>query len=175
MAVTGLTLTAMGQGSLLATWGTTLGGTPTFYILVNGELVGTTTAQEWLIAGRAGEQVVVEVFDASGYTATAVPSSGLTLCWYDLAAASSYRIDRWSGTAWVETARVAAEKWFYVWRTGELEDGSAERWRVVPLGADGSSEGEAVEFKRVVVRRPDAPAVDYAYDDETGKVTVSAS
>jgi hypothetical protein len=89
-----------------------------------------------------------------------------------------YRIDqRAGGGDWQAAGTVArdGEAWSYQWTTGRLDDLTEYEWRVVPVDLAGN-DGEPVATEvQVVVRVPDAPLFDIAFDEETGRVEYEAA
>jgi len=89
-----------------------------------------------------------------------------------------YRVEQQAdGGDWDLVATVAhdARAWSYEHRTGRLDDLTEYEWRVVPVDLAGN-DGEPVATEvQVVVRVPDAPLFDIAFDEETGRVEYEAA
>lgn len=173
MAVTITTDTQVGPTDWLWEWSSDLGGTPTYYLYVDGVLVATTTRPWYQVSLTPGEQVQFEVLDTDDLPTPAYPSR-VWLMWDAVTDAATYRIDRWDGDSWepVQTVTPAFGQTYFRVATAVLEDGVTHRYRVVPIAGDGN-EGTAREYVIPVVRRPDPPDVAYTYDADTGEIVVS--
>lgn len=156
MAVT-ITVTRIGRQSWRLDWSSDLGGTPVFYVYVDGILAETTTRTWRQFDVAAGEQLNVEVLDDSG-TAPQPGYPGRPIVgWQPVSGAASYRVDRYEGGEWVEkhTVQDLGQSWF--WVQGEyLADDTVHQYRVMALDA-GGIEGTVKEFDVHMVRRPDPP------------------
>lgn len=177
MAVTQSPPEQIGATSWRFSWASDL-ESPTFYVYVDGVLSQVTDATEMILAVEAGASVFVEVFDGSGDTPSVVYSGYARLCWYpatDMDAAEYVIELRSGGGDWEEVDRVISDgRGFYSWRSGWLDDETLYVWRVRALHASGNY-GTAVVLPWLSVRYPDTPAVEYAWSDETGALTISAA
>lgn len=171
MAVTFTADTWRGPNTRYFAWESDLGGTPTFYLYLDGLLLGSTTRTWKQLTVAPGEQVQFEVLDSpSAVPEAAYPGRGL-LTWLPSTGAKKYRIDEHVASAWTQRALVTpiiGQTWFS-WQSRFLEDGQAHQFRVVPLG-DNSLEGTARNFTIDMVRRPDPPSFTAAWS--AGTITV---
>jgi len=162
--------------SWIIVWSSDLGGTPTFYVYQDGVLVNTTVDTEMVFMAELGECPLVEILDdADAVPMTAYPGR-LTLAWYATAAPTGtdhYKIEEYVDAAWVIRANVREiSAGYYKWKTRFLEDSTSHQFKITPVGVNGN-DGAATTLVCLMVRHPNPPAVDYVYDDGTGKVTVS--
>ncbi len=155
----------------------------------DGEYVGPTVQPQW------GQPVdlnsVVEVvciatryadYDPLANEPRSYPAE-ITIEWNtaeDDSDVDYYRIDRATGEspgAYTEIGRKPRTgAWTYTFRTAPLTDLIWHWLRVTPVGLNGN-DGTALLFTPTTqhVRRPDAPDLDTAFDDDTQKLTWSAA
>jgi hypothetical protein len=146
---------------------------PTFYIYQDGLLVDTTKATTRVLSVPAGESLVVEVLDDPAIKPEAAFPGRLTLGWYSVANAASYRIEEYVSSSWVQRKRVVESgRGYYQWKTRWLEDSTVHQFRVVPVGTNGN-DGDPLVFSVLMVRHPDPPDVSYSYSAATQTVTIS--
>lgn len=126
------------------------------------------------------QQHIIDVVEGTNAPAGVYPAR-VTLGWYRVDGAHSYRIDEYDqdATEWVERdrlpdtyARRGRYTWWYSWESRRLEDGTEHQFRVVPEG-ELQTPGAVSSLQALVVRHPDPPAVEYSYDADTQKLTVS--
>jgi hypothetical protein len=170
MAVTIESTTQVG-GAIEVIWSSDL-PTPTFYIYVNGELAAQTDQTRYTIPASPDEQVFIEIFDDPDAEPTPVYEGRAELCWYRVEGAESYRVDERVGGAWVEQGMVVSLDWFNAWRTRYLEDSQMHHFRIVPVVQ--GNDMEAVSAFHFIVRYPDVPAQNFAYNGSVLRtVTIS--
>jgi hypothetical protein len=162
-----------GPSTFRLTWDST--GADTYYLWRDGELVGTTGLLEWYVQTADSEPAIVQVFDqATDVPGPAYPSQ-IVLCWDETPDTAYYRVERWSGSAWVELTRVEdTHQGAYLWRSEVLADGTAYQYRVTAIGTNGQA-GDSLEMHGMLVRHPDPPAVTWTYDPDTGTVEIAAA
>lgn len=152
-----------------------LGGTPIFYIYIDGTLVAETTHTEYEVSVNVDESYVVEILDVAGQIPMQVFPGKQRLNWFGFTEdVEYYRIDEYVDAAWVERKRKKENGGYISFTSRFLEDGATHTFRVVPVGTDGN-EGTAKQFAVLMVRHPDVPDVGYTYDGGTNKITISES
>ena len=113
------------------TWSSDLGGSPTFYVYVDGTLSFPTQETTGRFTADYGVYPVVEVLDDS----TAAPSTAFParvfLSWNTVAGTDYYLIEEDIATVWTERARIRDEgQSFFKWLTRALEDVTSHDFRV---------------------------------------------
>ena len=147
---------------------------PTFYLYLDGSFVTATQDTEWEFDVAEGDSPVVDIFDDPDTAPEYARSGRLVLCWEGVSDTASYLVEEWVVDTWVERGSVlATTAAWYVFRTRYLEDSTTHLHRVTPIGVNGNT-GTSVEFSTLLVRVPDVPAVEFAYDPNTGKMTAAA-
>lgn len=146
---------------------------PTFYVYINGTLVSITTATSQLVTVRPGTYAVVEVFDDALDAPSEQWPDNVLLSWTGLPDVAHYRVEQYISSTWTEVDKVYPNvKESYLYRSASLADVTTHQFRVIAVGANGE-ESNARTWSILMVRRPDTPELDYAYDDETNTVTLS--
>ena len=175
MAVTFNQPVRIGQRSWRVSW-TSDASDPTYYVYRDGALVQQSAAASIVLALEPGEQLWLEVYDAAPTDRPRYFAAAVRLQWQRCSVEVDYfRVDQYVGSSWVELQRIPDEGLEYVaFVTPQLADDTVHQFRMVPVGLDGNA-GTAITFDHHMVRRPDVPAVGYAYDDETGELTISAA
>lgn len=161
-------------GRISLSWSSDLGGTPTFYVYVDGALAVSTTDTTYTFHGAAGESYLIEIFDSALDAPDPIPSGRATLSWYPVAGADEYRITRLDSGTWVEHGQVLEDgSAWYTWTSVQLTDGTLYRYRVTAINED-TYLGTAMEASMYVVRVPSPPDVSYAYNGAVAAtVTIS--
>ena len=145
---------------------------PLFYIYIDGILVAETGQTEYIVAIEAGESCMVEVLDDADALPMQVFPGKLRLGWFWVADTDYYRIDEYINEAWTQRRRMPCSGGYLNFQSRFLEDGQSHTFRIVPINTAGN-EGAAKQFAILMVRHPDPPDVDYDYDGETGKITIT--
>ncbi len=137
---------------------------PLYRWYIDGVLVETTN-RDYLYYDTAGAPVQVEVRDDDTAAQPAYPSR-LLLNWRPVATATAYRIEEYVDDAWAYRALVrdTGQSYFRYW-TSELADGDEHRWRVVPINT-ADIDGAEREFRVTLIRRPAAPIVEVALNED---------
>lgn len=148
---------------------------PVFYVWRDGRLVASTPDTSMLFTAAVGESLLVEVLDDSTASPLAAWPSRARLEWRGAAGAERYRVEEYVSGEWTarDYVRDRGEGWFS-WESRVLEDSASHQFRVTPVGANGN-DGAPRTFTLLMVRVPDVPDVDFAYDSDSRKVTVSAA
>ena len=172
MAVTMAAPALIGSGVVLLSWSSDLGGTPTFRIYLDGELLTETTGTTYVLTQRIGDTPVIEVRDDDSPPAAGLPGR-VRLEWTPVAGAAEYRVEEFVAAAWTQRARVkASDIGTHVWFTRFLEDEATHQFRIVPVGENGN-DGTPLAFSFLMVRSPDPPDVSYAYNPGPDTVTIT--
>jgi hypothetical protein len=152
-----------------------LGGTPTFYIYLNGSLIEVTTRTTKRIQIEADREFQLEILDnANTAPQTAYPDYAI-ITWEPVDNAIKYRIDQWVASAWVELATVAdMGQNTFEYTTQKLADVTTHLFQITPIDS-GGIEGAVRPFSVLMVRRPDRPVVTYVYDNGTNKITATVT
>lgn len=163
-----------GRRTWLLKFSSDLGGTPIFYIYVDGTLVAETKHTEYEVSVNINESYVVEILDTTAQPMQIFPGKQ-RLNWFGFTEdVDYYRIDEYVDAAWVERKRKKENGGYINFTSRFLEDGETHTFRIVPVGPDGN-EGTAKQFAVLMVRHPDVPDVGYTYDGGTNKITISES
>lgn len=180
MSINDLRITTIGNGQWQVAFTPSVSTTLTVWI--DGALARTyespTAGQEITYTFSADEPAIVDVLEGTGPPEEVYPDR-VTLGWYRVDGAQSYRVDEYVDGSWTERARIpdiyardGEYTWYYTWRSRRLEDGQTHQFRVVPEGP-GEVAGTAVQLQSLIVRHPDPPAPEYSYDSDTGVLTIS--
>ena len=119
-----------------------------------------------------GETPFLEVIDREDQRPSLAFPSRMTLNWFAVEQAESYRIDRYVSGSWVVQTSIAAGPPSFTWQTPVLEDVTQHTFRIVPIDSAGN-DGTELELTAYMVRVPDVPSVTLTYSSGTQKVTVS--
>jgi hypothetical protein len=161
-----------------------LAGTVFFHWYVDGAWVGRTTSGVRSFQLPAGEQARVDVQDTTddGYDGVANAPTGYparrALWWTrspDNDVARYVVEEQINGGAWstIGTVWAADDAWAYSFLTGRLTDLATYAWRVTPYDVAGNAGTALALGSERIVRTPDAPDFDVAFDDDTQLVTFS--
>lgn len=140
-----------------------------YFIYVDGVLAARTWATAAILAAEAGSSIEVQDGDEPpvqrGYPAYAL------IAWWGVSGASGYRVEQYIDSSWVAQRSFEEDgRGYWIWRSASLADLQTHQFRVI---AEGTNDSTAVTFAVSMVRRPEVPDVDYAYD--AGAVTISAN
>lgn len=120
-----------------------------------------------------GEGVLVEVLDNENAIPAAAFPGKATLNWVAVDNAVQYRVEEYVSGFWTELQTFDAEgRTAFVLDTRWLEDQTTHQFRVIPISGE-FNEGTPLSFSFLMVRIPDYPVVDYAFDAGMGKVTLT--
>jgi hypothetical protein len=171
MAVTLGTPSYTSRGTVSLSWSSDLAD-PTYSIYKNGVLVAATKATSWQFTVSAGESPIIEVRDDDALPVKVWPSR-LRLAWQQVDNAQAYRVEQYVDSAWVlKQGITATESPIYHYTTPVLADDTTHQFRVIPIGNNGQH-GDPLLFSVLMVRHPDPPQADWAYSENTRKVTIS--
>lgn len=174
MAVTLQQPVRVGSNAWLISYSSDLPSPVVFRIFQDGSLVATTTLQEYTVSIGAGAAPVIEVLDDPTALPITVFPGRLLLHWRRVDAAQSYRIDRLVGPQFVRQGEVPQSQLvgYYQFLTVFVEDDTVHTFRVVPIS--NGNDGTPRVFPVLMVRHPDPPVVNYAYNPTDQKVTISS-
>lgn len=175
MAVTVGQATSPARGIWDLNFSSDLGGTPTFYIYRDAELVNTTTLTRYQVTIAAGESPVFAIFDDAADRPDSF-SSRAHIQWLYQADIDYYRVEEFISAAWVERKRLTSKvtKQIYDFNSRVLEDVTTHQFRVTAVGVNGN-ESTASSITLFMIRTPDPPDVTYSYTNGTKLITVAAS
>lgn len=157
----------------LVRWSSQLSGP--FYVWVNGKLARVTHQTAMAVHAENIEQVkeVVEVFAFVTDEPQIVRSTRLQLQWGATASTKEYRIERYIDSSWEVEAVIEDHGGNeYMYRSPSLADSQVHQLRIVPVGTNGL-DGTALTLSKRMVRHPNSPNHDVAYDDGAGTVTLT--
>lgn len=151
---------------------------------LDGAWVGRTTSGVRSFQLPAGEQVRVDVQDTTddAYDPIANAPAGYPArraLWWTRSPAddvASYLVEQQqNGGAWTTAGTVWAvdDQWSYQFLTERLDDLSTYAWRVTAYDVAGNAGTALALGAEKIVRTPDAPDFDVAFDDDTQLVTFS--
>ena len=155
-----------------------------YYWYVDGAFFAMTTGASFSTRLEPGEPARIECVDTLSTTFDPVSGAPLAyparrnLFWVRSPSTDvdHYRVEQQVNEGeWTEIARLGNDvfAWTYQHLTGRLTDLAAYAWRIVPVDTAGN-DGTAVAIAAsTIVRTPDGPAFDIAFDEETSKVTFS--
>lgn len=130
---------------------------PTYYVWVNGVLVGETLETEWLVSVGLGDQVQFSVFDDSSSVPPEYYPAQAKLRWLGRDGSSVFRVEQKVSGEW-ELIGLPPFRLSNVYQhvTGPLDDVTTYEFRVVPVDEDGRL-GTTLDFALEMVRYPDSP------------------
>lgn len=168
-----ITIVALGPGVVRATWESDLPD-PTFYLYRDGKHVSTQIDNSATIAFQPDDAVTIEVFDDPDERPTYGNTTRNHLEFTRSSDAMQYRVERFDGAEWqlheiIDDAALES----YRSKSAPLDDVTNVQYRVTPI-ADNHEAGTATTATVYTARRPDAPDVDFEYDEGSQKVTISA-
>lgn len=161
-----------------------LEGTVLYHWYLDGVYVGMTHHPERGFLLEVGDQADVQVNDTidPDYDAVAnapvVYPANRTLWWVRSLDETTvaYRVEQKLGAGdWEEIGTVYRDgaQWDYSFLTPRLDDLGLYYWQIIPVDASGN-DGTAVSAdSETIVRKPDAPDFDIAFDSGTTKVAFS--
>ncbi len=161
-------------------WTSDLGADTEVDIYQNGELIATTTSDEWLFTVPPLETLYFEIIDTDDEREEGISSRRVGLGWYNSEDENPdevdyYRIDEFEDAAWSEVNRVPNNGiTFFFWESPFLPNLTEKKYRVVAVGINGN-DGAAREFATTPVGFDDVPQAAYSHSSGTGKVTVTIS
>lgn len=179
MSITSVTSQRLAGGSWRVTWASDL-GTPTFYVYRDGSLVAVTQATSRTFTVPTGHSPVIEVFDSSSTSPSAVYPGQATVAWYRPSGAAQadidhYRVEEYVSAAWTLRKKVVEDgAGFWRWTSRWLEDVTTHQFRVIAVHANGN-QSTATQLDVFMVRHPSPPKVTLNYASGTGKVTVASA
>ena len=160
--------------AFLLRWDSTVEGA-TFYVYRDGELLATTSLNEWLVTVEAGEAPVFDVLDDAAASPEPAFPGYLVLTWYAVAGAHRYLVQEDVAGTWTTFKTVLEDgSGYYLVSTRFLEDATVHTFRVLPVGTN-ENDGTAATLICLMVRNPDPPDVSFSYDSGTGAVTIAAA
>jgi hypothetical protein len=166
MAVTLISQKQLSANSWSITFDSSLPN-PTFYIYQNGLLLQTTQAKTATFNVSAGAKLLVEILDDANQRPSFVYSGVALLGWYATANTASYRIEEWTGSAWVVIDTLPdIGSWWLSWTTPYLPDCQSYQFRITPLGKNGNA-GTPKIFAGFMVRIPDAPSNTFTLNTDS--------
>lgn len=174
MAVT-LTENQIGPTTFQYTWTSDLGGTPTFYVYIDGILAFSTTNTFYTLTLEPGEGVQFEVLDSATTEPQPAYPGRMTFAWYAPAeTVLRYRVEEYVDAVWTTIVSIvpALGQYYFRYTTRYLEDQTTHQFRVIPVG-ENEADGTAVYFAIPMIRRPDKPDVTFTYSQITGDATVA--
>ena len=133
-----------------------------FRIYVDGEQVEIVESNDgtgqWRGYIPQGDSVFLEIRDDRCIPQLAFPAR-FTLNWLGVEGAVEYVIKKFMGVSYDEQERIRDNgDRAYSWLSDPLEDGASHIFQIVPVDA-GGNEGTELEFAKLMVRHPDAPAL----------------
>lgn len=144
-----------------------------------GALVSTQTSStgdfELIVGIPSGDHPYFEILDKDCQVSGIAFPGRMTMQWTRVSGAETYRVDEYVSGDWTERKTYLDDgSGAYTYLSRWLEDVTQHQFRVVPIGSDGN-DGTEKDFTFIMVRHPDEPAVEYAYDSGTAKVTITAA
>lgn len=167
MGVTIEHIKRIGPTSVEVYYSSDLGGTPTFYIYVNGTLYMTTQSDKVYLPVPSDDSdgIVIEIFDSSSDSATPWWPRRFDLQWQKVDDIDYYKIEEYVDSSWTERAKVKdLNEEYKHWRSRVLDDVTTHQFRITPYGDNGET-GSSLTLSGLMVRHPDSisSAPDLAY------------
>lgn len=159
-----------GRTGWLLRWTSSTPGA-TYLKIIDGVLAGQVKEPFGFFDVPSGRYTQIEILDSLSAVPEIAYPGWVSLQWEPVEDAVYYRVDLWSGAAWVQQATVRAGCAVLEYRTGWLDDGESYLYRVVAVGANGI-DSTGVQFDFEMVRRPDTPTQVVTYDAETRVLTI---
>ncbi len=173
MAVSQPTLTQLGPTRFRIDYTSDLGGTPTFYVYIDGSIVATTTATFFEFTVPIGNQIQIEVFDDDGDNPEESFDSSALLRWAGVDDATGYRVKQYVDAAWVVKGFLLHNSsGVFQFRTAMLADCVTHQFQIVPIDANGK-EGEPLELDLEMVRYPDTPTLTATWNEGLGELVIA--
>ena len=139
--------------------------------VVLATLVSQTTAGSWRFTIMPGEYPFIEVLDKACQNPSLAFPGKLTLQWYAVSAAASYRVEQNIASVWTLLTSVPEDgRGYYEWQSGWLADCASHQFRIVPVSASGN-QGTALNLASLLARHPDNPNYTTTYSAGTKKLT----
>lgn len=163
----------VGDNAVEVRWETDLRGP--FSIYLDGVEVKTTYAKRSIVHVD-DEHSVIDVLSAEETEdVDPVASARFRLRWSAATLADYYRVQRYIDSSWTTIAEIPDRgQSAFEFVTGPLDDDQSHQFRVYAVRTNGTPSA-ALEIIREMVRDPDPPDVDLAYNDGSGTVTISAA
>ena len=145
---------------------------PVFFVYQNGVLKQATRATSGQFRVTSNDQLLVEILDDPSQSPTFVYPGVSILSWYQTPATTSYKIEQWNGSSWIQIDSVPdLGNWVLQWTSPFLPDCQAFQFRVTPIGKNGNP-GTPQIFSGFMVRIPDAPTPIFTLNTDN-TVTIS--
>lgn len=175
MTVTIESQTRISSGSVSLVWSSDLGGTPTFYVYLDGVLAYTTTSISGVFAVDEGTFIIIEVLDDADDVPAAVFPGRFSLGWQAIDDGAYYIVEEYVASVWTQRAKIIdrREPWF-TWSSRWLEDVTTHQFRVTVTDQNGN-DSSVTNLTALMVRNPDEPDVTYTYSDLGPDVTIAAA
>ena len=164
----------LGNGYWKVTWRSNLFPPATFWLWLNGELIGTTSAYEYVVAVPVDGQAEFFVFDNADERPPRFYPNRLDVYWPGATGAVQYRVEQFVGAEWVKIgARVLVNgnNVSFEFESPKLDNEASHQFRVIAV-AENENETTVLDKTALMVRRPDRRAFNYIYDDATRVITV---
>lgn len=163
------------RNTVRITFSSDLGGTPTFFIYVDGKLVSEQQHTDYIVYLSAGHSPHIMILDALDAEHIERFPGRIMAQWSDTAATDHYRLEEFISAAWVLRAKIPdLGESLFKWFTRYLEDVATHQIRLIPVGTNGN-QGTAISVGILMVRFPDIPDVSYTYNSGDAKVTIAAN
>lgn len=185
MAITSTTTTQT-FGATIVTVVSDLSGTVMYHWYLDGAFVSATNNPSKTFFIEQGDQVRVEVIDTLDPDFDSVANAPVgyparrSLWWVRSTSldVAKYRIEQQretEGFVVVNEVTHVPGAWSFSILTVRLDDLTNYDWRIIPIDGSGN-EGTPLAFgPQKVVRRPDSPGFEIAFDSGTTKVTFNAA
>lgn len=143
---------------------------------------GTDITSITVSSADTEEPPAIEVYDQQVVSGDVVPSSlseqfspFAILQWRNTTSNINYYVvDKFIDAAWVEQKKIRDNGvTYYQYETDILEDDTLHKFRISVVDNQGYV-SSVMPFNIFMVRVPDVPSIDTAYDSGTGLITISA-
>ena len=169
------TVTKIGSATYQYDWS----GTSPYYVYQDGVAILTNTTDTSVIVTASDplEPPAIEVLDADD-TDTAeslLYSPRATLQWRGVSGVRYYRVDLYTGGAWVAQLPIVREtgQGYLQWTSQPITDVTTHQFRVVAVDGYGY-ESAPVAFDSFIVRNPEPPSISMTYESGPSSILVEA-
>lgn len=158
-AVTDLTASYQSGDEWILSW--TAGSAGSWDVYVDGVLAMTVLVPQASV--HLDDGATVDVVENGDTPAEAYPRR-ITLAWWTVTDAVSYRIEEYVGTTWTWRQTITDDgRGAFAWSSRVLEDETDHQFRITATDAAGNA-GTAETLAFRMVRIPDVPAVSIVID-----------
>lgn len=151
-------------------------GTPPYQVWLDGELLGSPTAETFDLSIPGYEDVPpeIEVRNAADVSENSKFPDYALIQWRGIPSAVAYQVEQFIGASWVVVANLMEEaQGYYSWQSPPLDDVTTYQWRVYATDLVGNR-GNPIASSIDVCRNPLAPRIEVSFSS-SGNLVVSSA